>query len=100
MLPLIAWDVDDVLNDLTREWLEWSGLPAPYAALLANPPHVELGITREWYLSSLDEFRRTRFEQLAPAEPVLKWLERSGQRARHIALTSTPLFAAPRSAAR
>jgi hypothetical protein len=101
----IAWDVDDVLNDLTRAWLErgWRpahpGSAARYDGLTANPPHECLGVTREEYLRSLDEFRLASFDTLEPSAAVLAWLARHGADCRHVALTATPRAVAPLSAA-
>jgi hypothetical protein len=98
--------VDDVLNDLTRAWLDnsWSpDHPAPvlrYEDLRENPPHTVLGISSSEYLSSLDNFRLSaRYADLAPDRDILAWLQNFGERCRHIALTATPLQAAPASAA-
>ena len=101
----IAWDVDDVLNDLTREWLEHGWRPehpeasVRYEQLTANPPHERLGATREEYLRSLDAFRLARFDRLEPSRAVLAWLARHGADCRHVALTATPRRVAPLSAA-
>lgn len=101
----IAWDVDDVLNDLMREWFTRAWLPAhprcmvTYDALSANPPHEILGATREEYLRSLDAFRLQHARSLAPSAIVRAWLEANGTRYRHLALTATPLHTAPISAA-
>ena len=44
----LAWDVDDVLNDLMQVWLEEAWLPAhpecnvTYRDLTSNPPHREI----------------------------------------------------------
>jgi FMN phosphatase YigB (HAD superfamily) len=101
----IAWDVDDVLNDLTRRWLDeaWRpahpGSSARYEQLTANPPHACLGATRDEYLRSLDAFRLARFETLEPSPAVLAWLARHGADCRHVALTATPRVVAPVSAA-
>lgn len=100
----IAWDVDDVLNDLTRRWLAWfrkrakSELP-DYDDLIANPPHELLDITRDEYLGYLDEFRLTDAARgQHPVPEVFAWFERNGDRYRHVALTATPLVTAPVSA--
>jgi hypothetical protein len=101
----IAWDVDDVLNDLTRVWLEQGWRAAHpecttrYDQLTANPPHECVGATREEYLRSLDAFRLARFDALDPSSEVLAWLSRHGASCRHVALTATPRRAAPLSAA-
>lgn len=102
----IAWDVDDVLNDFTRVWFETVWRPRhpecrlSYEDLRSNPPHEQLGITRDEYLSSLDEFRHSRYlTDLQPLPEALSWFEKNGARHRHIALTAAPLRCAPVSAA-
>lgn len=102
----IAWDVDDVLNDLTRAWLDQAWLPnhpecpVSYEELSANPPHALLGVGLDEYLASLDEFRLSRYlPDLAPVPEAHEWFERHGGRYRHIALTAVPLRCAPISAA-
>lgn len=100
----IAWDVDDVLNDLGRAWVErrfpidFPGRAARYEDLVANPPHEALGVPRAAYLASLDAFRAEAQEALAPAPEVLAWLRERGENHRHIAITATPLANAHRSA--
>ncbi len=100
----IAWDVDDVLNDLMRSWFEaWRGdhpeCAMRYEDLRQNPPEALLGISRAAYLQSLDRFRLERFDALAPAPEVLSWFELYGHQFRHLAITAAPLLAAPASAA-
>ena len=103
-MKTIAWDVDDVLNELMRVWLEraWRvehpGCRVRYEELAANPPLKELACTREEYLASLDRFRASGFATLDPASDVLAWMEARGSRFRHVALTATPQAAAPVSA--
>ena len=100
----IAWDVDDVLNDLMREWFTRAWLPAhptcsrTYDELTANPPHEVLGASREEFLSSLDAFRLQHARSLAPSIPVLRWFEEHGPGFRHLAITATPLHTSPISA--
>jgi hypothetical protein len=102
----IAWDVDDVLNDLMRAWLEAGWKPAHpdcvlcYEQLTANPPHALLGARLDEYLASLDAFRLSAdFADLTPRPEVLRWFESEGMRFHHLALTAVPLRAAPASAA-
>jgi hypothetical protein len=106
MNRIVVWDVDDVLNDLMRVWLDdiWAPAhPAPalrYEDMLENPPHGLLGISSQEYLSSLDEFRLSSgYTQLEPNPDILAWLRENGGRCRHIALTATALCAAPAAAA-
>jgi hypothetical protein len=104
-MQTIAWDVDDVLNDLMREWFERAFLienpasRASYAELCENPPHHVLGIERHAYLDSLDNFRLAHGAQLAPNPELIGWFERHGDSFRHQAITATPLATAPISAA-
>jgi len=101
----IAWDVDDVLNDLMGSWFREEWLPTHpacrlrYEDLQANPPEALLGVTREEYLASLDRFRAARYAGLPPLAEASAWFERHGDGYRHIALTAVPLCAAPLSAA-
>jgi hypothetical protein len=94
--PVVIWDVDDVLNELMREWLqEWWCPRHPecahrYADIAANPPHTVLGIAEATYLSSLDEFREERFHTLAPRREVLEWFSEHGHRGHHVALSAPP----------
>jgi len=98
----IVWDVDDVLNDLMRQWFthcwmnERPGCRLAYGDLKENPPHSVLDISREEYLSTLDEFRNTeRARDMEPNRVVLEWLRQHGQNFRHIGLTARPLGTAP-----
>jgi len=102
----IVWDVDDVLNELMRDWFERAWVPTHpactirYEGLSQNPPHELLGIDRDVYLSSLDSFRLSdEFSRMTPNGTLISWFKRSGHRFRHIALTATPIRCAPHSAA-
>lgn len=101
----LAWDVDDVLNDLMRIWLDvwWRpqhpGCMLTYEDIKKNPPHQLLGVGLDKYLQSLDEFRLSgRYEQMQPNPEVIEWFEKHGSLFRHIAVTSVPRVAAPVSA--
>jgi hypothetical protein len=101
----IAWDVDDVLNDLMRQWFTCEWLPAHpecalhYEDLKLNPPHTLLGIEEQAYLSSLDKFRdSTAGKNLTPNPDLLDWFREYGPRCRHLALTARPLETAPDAA--
>jgi hypothetical protein len=102
----VAWDVDDVLNELMRRWFELVWSPrhpeahVAYDGLSENPPDGVLGISRAEYLASMDEFRHDpRCVTQAPRRDLLDWFGREGQHARHVALTAVPLHAADVSAA-
>ena len=106
-MKTIAWDVDDVLNDLMRVWFEsvWSfehagGNCLCYGDLNENPPHNILGLTKDEYLKSLDAFRLSEAAtKLKPNQEILQWLDQNGHGCRHLALTAVPLCAAHFSAA-
>ncbi len=104
-MKTLTWDVDDVLNDLMRDWLELWWLPqhpqrkVAYEEIRENPPERILSISREAYLDSLDAFRRERGASLIPNEALLGWFQDHGHRFRHMALTSIPLQFADVSAA-
>jgi len=102
----IAWDVDDVLNDLMHLWFEQAWLPShpdcllKYEGIKENPPHQLLGISLEEYLHSLDAFRLSgAIGKMTPKPEVLSWFHNYGDQFRHIALTATPLRSAPISSA-
>jgi hypothetical protein len=104
-MKTLTWDVDDVLNDLMRDWLQaWWRAQHPeckvdYEEIRENPPERILGISRETYLNSLDEFRREHGPLLKPNVAVLAWFKTYGHLFRHMALTTTPLHCADISAA-
>ena len=102
-MKTIVWDVDDVLNDLTRSWFEdWtSSKPCSlsYEELTSNPPHELLGITHTEYLTSLDDFRLSgKAAKMEPVPEIFKWFCRYGDSLHNVALTATPLCAGPVSA--
>jgi hypothetical protein len=105
-MKTIAWDVDDVLNDLTFVWFQrWWRPTHPdcrvrWEDLLQNPCHELLGISRESYLQSLDHFRGSgRYEELEPRAEICAWFKRHGAHYHHLALTAVPRGAVSRSAA-
>ncbi|MEI1376526.1 hypothetical protein PQG02_19210 [Nostoc sp. UHCC 0926] len=98
----IVWDVDDVLNNLMLMWWEQSWLlyhptcTIKYTEFNKNPPHLILGIEKEEYLNSLDDYRLSGgISQLKPEPEVLEWFKKWGSYFRHIALTATPIKTAP-----
>lgn len=97
-MKTIVWDIDDVLNDLMRVWLEQFWLAKPsrarirYSEIKENPPHRLLQASKEEYLSSLDDFRLSgRYEQLKPNREIAEWFAAHGFRYRHVALTRVPV---------
>lgn len=105
-MPVIVWDVDDVLNNLMHSWFEQRWLISHpecslrYGDIVENPPHQILGVSLNEYLESLDEFRLSGdYQLLIPNQEILIWFKKFGNRFRHMALTTTPLRSAPISAA-
>jgi len=94
----IAWDIDDVLNNLTEEWLATQPAPPPFHSLTCNPPAELLGLSRGQYLESLDHFRATRYAGMRPNAEILEWFKLHGHLARHVALSAVPRTYAPVSA--
>jgi hypothetical protein len=101
----IVWDVDDVLNNLMETWFTSVWKPAHaesrvgYSDIAENPPYGSLGISKDEYLGSLDEFRISEeARRLSPNPAVLRWLAEHGSAYRHVALTARPLESAPAAA--
>lgn len=104
-MPTIVWDVDDVLNSLTRDWFERKWLAEHPACTLAyedlreNPPHRILGVERSEYLASLDAFRASdAARRMQPNPQLMEWMRLQGAGFRHVALTARPLETAPQAA--
>jgi FMN phosphatase YigB (HAD superfamily) len=96
-MKTIVWDIDDVLNDLTRAWFETEWLPLHpacrlgYDALNVNPPHALLGVSEAEYLASLDRFRLSpESASREPDKALVTWFRERGDQYRHIALTARP----------
>lgn len=101
----IAWDIDDVLNELMHIWfthvwlVDHPDCEVSYCDISENPPDRVLGCSRPEYLSSLDAFRASeQARAMTPNSSVLRWLQNSGASYRHIALTARPLESAPYAA--
>lgn len=104
-MKTIVWDVDDVLNELMKNWFELAWLPyhpycgISYGDISENPPHNILKISKKEYLDSLDQFRQSDFATNMEPVPSLKmWFDNHGKYFHHIALTATPLKTASKSA--
>ncbi len=93
-LPLILWDIDDVLNRLTMIWLETSAkkftVRIPYDELTENPPHELLNISKEDYLESLDDCRSRFLYAEPPKTEIMLFFRTFGHHFRHLALSSVP----------
>jgi hypothetical protein len=103
-MKIIVWDIDDVLNDLTKEWFANFCLQhnnpynIRYANLKENPPNRLLNISETDYLKSLDDFRVELGAKINPLPDILSWFNKNGDSYSHFALTSAPLFYASSSA--
>lgn len=96
-MKTIVWDIDDVLNDCTKTWLENCWRPAhpgctlKYEDITENPPHRLLCVKRDEYLDSLDRFRLSpQARAMVPDAYLMNWFKKCGFRYRHIALTARP----------
>ncbi len=101
-MKTLAWDVDDVLNNLIGEWFEkhWlknnPGCKLSYEDLTENPAFRILGVGYEDYLKSLDEFRLLPAASgMMPAPEVLLWFRNHGSKFRHIGLSARPIMSVP-----
>lgn len=101
----IVWDVDDVLNGLTRTWFECDWLKThpdcrlKYSDLTENPPHKLFGVGHDEYVASLDNYRLSgAYAVLPPVSEVMEWFKTYGDNFRHIALSAPPLKSAHISA--
>lgn len=101
----VAWDVDDILNNLmfdwfTKKWLvEHRDCKIKFEQLTDNPPHQILQIEESEYLKSLDDYRLSdNYINSIPNSEILQWFEKYGAYARHLAVTAVPLKAAHISA--
>lgn len=103
-MKVIFWDIDDVLNELMRRWFEDFWLKEHpecnlnFSDLVENPPCNILKISLKEYQDSLDAYRLSYYRNLKPNQEIIKWFEKYGDKARHIAITSTPITTASISA--
>jgi len=104
-LKTIVWDVDDVLNEMMRTWLEKAWLrdhpecTVSYEDIVENPPHAILGVPKSEYFASLDAFRlSSTAQEMEPMKETLEWFRMHGTRFRHVALTGAPILSSPVSA--
>lgn len=108
---VIAWDVDDVLNNFTQAWLSWVKVVYPkkkfpsYQGLVQNPPYELCNMSKEEYLKSLDEFRKKYYNTpvIMLNSKVFVWFEKfgfevNGKRLFHICITAIPIAFAGLSA--
>lgn len=104
-MKTIAWDIDDVLNDLMRRWLndkwlvEHADCRVTFEQITENTPQRIIGGSLDEYRKSLDDFRLSKaYRLMQPDQEILGWFNEHGGLARHIALTAVPTGAAHISA--
>jgi len=104
-MKTIIWDIDDVLNDLMKQWFEkkWlaenPGSLLVYKDIIENPPHEVLNMSLAEYRTSLDDFRLEFGQYFIPSVEILNWFKEYGSNYRHMALTAVPIKLAHISAA-
>lgn len=98
-MTIIIWDVDDVLNELTENWLNSinHSLVRTKQQLISPEFHAILGWSREKYLQSLDGYRRTSFADLIPNGSIQAFMAHNSHVV-HLVLTATPMLSAHLSA--
>jgi hypothetical protein len=97
---LVVWDVDDVLNELTSAFLATTELMPMLGSCASEAEEYVLssGISRIEYLASLDRFRLDHYDELTVNPQVLSWFTSQGADYDHLALSMTPMLAAPKVA--
>jgi 5'(3')-deoxyribonucleotidase len=92
MKKIIVWDVDDVLNNLTRDFFHVYALGyqknIKYEDLIKYDFYDILQMTKAEYLYELDRYRL--FSYTLQNEHILNWFKKYGNNFYHIALTATP----------
>ena len=94
-MKVICWDIDDVLNDLTFEWvnhynsLENDAPSITYSEFFKNPPVNRISLDE--YQKSLDSFRSCHFLSLKPQKEIMSWFKNFGGNYIHTTLTAAPL---------
>ncbi len=98
----IAWDMDDVLNDLIWAWFHEEWLPShpdcrlQYRDLLENPPHRILGIESGEFVNMIDAYRESdKAAKLTPSPQILDWLASYGALCLHAVVTARPIGSLP-----
>ena len=100
--PLLIWDIDDVLNELTALCIETTAQklkPGIKLEQLAdNPPLKELECSLGEYRRILDECRDQYLYSRPPIPEVLEFFQEWGTHFRSVTLSSCPMHMASRSA--
>jgi hypothetical protein len=93
----VIWDICDTLNDSKYRWFinfkfhNTLCILEDYKDLCEDPPWKLMGITKERYLTSLDNYRLSSYKFLEPNKEFLEWFIDHGEKTEHIALTEIPL---------
>lgn len=99
---LLIWDIDDVLNDLSRLCIESTAQKLrpgiKFEEIKNNPPLPELGCDLEEFRLILDECRDKYLYSQAPRKDVLAFFQKNGENFRSMTLSSAPMDMASRSA--
>jgi FMN phosphatase YigB (HAD superfamily) len=101
----IAWDVDDVLNNLMQCWFTCKWLKEHpecqicFEQITQNTPEFIINSSLQEYHESLDNFRLSSlYSDMKPCPKILSWFREFGHKSMHIALTAVPVKAAHISA--
>lgn len=90
----ICFDIDDVLNSLMEKWLitynHRNLKKFKYEQIIENPPYEILGISKQEYLTFLDEYRLYSYLFLEPNKEILNWFKENENKAHFSVLTATP----------
>ena len=86
---LYIWDVDDVLNNLTKDFINYITPSIPYETILNPNIHDSLGLSQDDYLYELDNFRRREYLNLKPNLDLTNFIK-SRKNSMHYVLTSVP----------
>lgn len=86
---IYVWDVDDVLNDLTKEFIKEYYPKKAFDSLVDANIYKCLEIKESEYLSRLDDFRQKKYLDLQPNREIIDFIkERSNSL--HYILTAVP----------
>ena len=100
--PLLIWDIDDVLNELTALCIGTTAQKLKpgikWEELHTNPPLQELECSLDEYRRILDECRDQYLYSRPPCREVLEFFQEWGHLFRSVTLSSSPMHMAPRSA--
>jgi len=96
-MVIVAWDVDDVLSELVREWIRFKQPAVKYEDIVCELPDLRWGYagTQAEFLAELDDVKQNHHHEFRPCAAVLDWFRTTGHLAEHVAITSAPRFLMP-----